>query len=406
MKAVICGAGIAGLALAQRLDTLGWDVVVVEKAHGPRTQGYMIDFFGPGYDAAEAMGILPRLHEFGYRVQEASYLDGAGRRRASLKFADVVRGRLLSIMRPDLERALRESLSGDVDVRFGAGVTGVDTHSQGVRVTLTGGSTLEADLLVGADGVHSTVRALVFGEERHYLRYLGLHTAAFVFDDPEVHAEVRDRFCLTETIDRQMGFYGLRDGRVAAFAVHRATDPALPDDPRAAVRREYGSLGWIVPRALDRCPPAAAMYYDQVAQIEMPRWSRDRVVLVGDACHAVSLIAGQGASLGIAGAYVLAEQLARTGSIETGLERYEQVWRPVVAEKQQVARKGVRWFLPDSRMRLRVRRIAMKLARVPGVDRYVASALAGKPTAIIRELDATRRGPERAAGPLPRGTER
>lgn len=115
----------------------------------------------------------------------------------------------------------------------------------------------------------------------------------------------------------------------------------------------------------------------------MPRWSRGRVTLVGDACQAVSLLAGQGASLGLAGAYVLAEQLARADSIETGLDRYEQLWQPVVAEKQQAARNAARWFLPASQRQLRTRRIAMKLARLPGFDRYVAAALTGKPTAII-----------------------
>lgn len=393
MKIVICGAGIAGLALAHRLTTLGSDVVVLEKAPGPRTQGYMIDFFGPGYDAAEAMGVLPRLRELGYEVQEARYLDETGQRRGGLsfaRFADTVGGRLLSVMRPDLERALREQLPDSVDLRFTTSLTHVDNGDDGVRLALGDGSTLEADLLVGADGIHSTVRRLVFGEERQYFRYLGFHTAAFTFEDPEIHTAVRDRFCLTDTTGKQMGLYGLRDGRVAAFTVHRTPDPTLPVDAQAAVRRTYGSLGWVVPRALAQCPPATDVYYDQVAQIEMPQWSCGRVTLVGDACYAVSLLAGQGASLGIAGAYVLAEQLTRSASIETGLDQYERMWRPVVAEKQRVARTGARWFLPDSQLQLRLRRIAMKLARLPGFDRYVAATLAGKSTAIIRQLDATR----------------
>jgi 2-polyprenyl-6-methoxyphenol hydroxylase-like FAD-dependent oxidoreductase len=110
MKTVICGAGIGGLALAQRLSSVGWDVVALEKAPGPRTQGYMIDFFGPGYDAADAMGVLPRLRELGYRIQEASYVDETGRRRAGLdytRFAKTARGRLLSIVRPAMPRKLR-----------------------------------------------------------------------------------------------------------------------------------------------------------------------------------------------------------------------------------------------------------------------------------------------------------
>ncbi|MFD0204934.1 MULTISPECIES: FAD-dependent oxidoreductase [Saccharothrix] len=374
MKVVISGAGIAGLALAHRLGTLGHDVVVLEQATAPRTSGYMIDFFGPGYDAAERMGVLPRLLELGYRVREAAYVDSRGRRRAGLsfdRFARAVDGRLVSVMRPDLERAFREDLPAGVTLRFGARVVGVEDGGTGVDVRLADGSTVSGDLLVGADGVHSAVRRLVFGDG--HVRYLGFHTAAFTFDDPSVHALVAGRFCVTDTVGRQVGFYGLRDGRVAAFTVHRTPSPDLPADPRAAVVRAYGSLGWVVPRALARCP--ADIYYDQVAQVELPRWVSGRVVLVGDACGAVSLLAGQGASLGIGGAYVLAEHLEDPAA-------YERAWRPVVAEKQQVARAGARWFLPASPWRLRARRAAMRLSTLPGVDRVVATSLVGKPVRL------------------------
>lgn len=389
MKAVICGAGIAGLALAQRMSTLGVETVVLERASGPRAQGYMIDFFGTGYDAAEAMGVLPAIEQLAYHVEEASLLDETGRQRSGLRytqFAKAVHGRMLSIMRPDLERALRDELPSQVELRFGTGPVAVDDLGDRVRITLAGGEVIEADLLVGADGIHSTVRRLVFGQEQRFLRYLGFHTAAFRFDDPKLHVAIRDRFCLTDTIGKQMGFYSLRDGQVATFTVHRTPDPALPDDARAAVRAVYGSLGWIVPEALDRCPPPAEIYYDQVAQIEMPQWSHGRVVLVGDAGYAVSLLAGQGASLGIAGAYVLAGQLARPDPIEAGLRRYEQLMRPIVAEKQKLARDSARWFLPETALQLRIRRIAMRLGRLPGIDRYVAGIIAGKSTALITNL--------------------
>ncbi|MEU7740079.1 FAD-dependent monooxygenase [Nonomuraea sp. NPDC049158] len=382
MKAVICGAGIGGLALAQRLDAIGWDVVVLERSPGPRTQGYMIDFFGPGFDAAEAMGVLPRLQEVGYTVTEMTYRDEEGRRRAGLdfdQFAKVVDGRLISIMRPDLERSLREHLSDRVDLRYGAALTGVENHPDGVRVSVDG-ATLEADLLVGADGIHSTVRGLVFGEERDFLRHLGFHTAAWIFTDPEVRAEVAGQLTLTDTMTRQLGFYALRADQVA---VHRTDDRTLPADPRERVRQEYASLGWLAPRALAACPPAARMYYDQVAQVELPRWSRDRVTLIGDACQAVSVVAGQGASLAIAGAYVLADRLSTAPSIDAALAEYERVLRPVVADKQAVGRKGVRWFVPEARWQLLARRAALHLARLPLLDRYVMAAVAGKPSAII-----------------------
>lgn len=234
MKVAICGAGIAGLTLAERLSRLGADVVVLERAPGPREQGYLIDFFGAGYDAAEVIGVLPAIQDAAYRIDEASLIDGNGCRRAALPYRHITAaldGRLCSIMRPDLEKALRDNLPDDVDLRFGAAVSAVSNRDDGVTVTLHDGEEIHADLLVGADGIHSTVRALVFGAESQYLRYLGFHTAAFVFDAPDVQQAAGDRVVLTDTIDRQLGCYGLRDGRVAAFALHRTPTSNCPPTP-------------------------------------------------------------------------------------------------------------------------------------------------------------------------------
>lgn len=389
MRVVICGAGMAGLTLANRISALGGEVVLLERAPAPRSQGYMIDFFGPGYDAIDRMGLRSAVEDISYRLDEARLLDEHGRRRAGVRPAQFADGPLLNVLRPDLERVLRERLPAEVDLRFGTGPTAVTEHGEAVRVTLDDGTRLEADLLVGADGVHSTVRELVFGPQQRYFRYLGFHTAAFTFDSPRVHAATRGSACLTDTVDRQMGFYALRDDRVAAFAVHRTPESALPRDSRSAVRETYRGLGWVVPEALEHCPPSAEIYYDQVAQIEMPGWSKGRVVLVGDACYAVSLLAGQGASLGIAGAYLLVEQLARAASVEQALVGYENLWRPVVEEKQQVGRAAARWFLPASKPQLLMRRAALRMARLPLLDRAVATVLAGRSTGLIRNLPET-----------------
>ncbi len=396
MRVVICGAGIAGLTLAHRLAVLGVDVVVLERSPGPRLQGYMIDFFGPGYDTAEAMGLMPAIEDVAYRIEEASLVDERGRRRAGVSPAQFTDETLLDVMRPDLEHVLRENLPQAVDLRYGVSPLAVTDHGDSVHVTVDDGTQLDADLVVGADGLHSAVRRIVFGEDSNFLRYLGFHTAAFTFADPEIRAAVSGRFCLTDTVDRQIGLYALRDGRVAVFAAHRTENPALPDDARAAVREAYQGLKWVVPQVLRACPPAEEMYYDQVAQIVMPSWSKGRVTLVGDAGYAVSLLAGQGASLAMAGAYVLADQLASMPTIDQALAGYEQLWRPVAEEKQKVGRSGARWFLPASKTQLLMRRVVLWGARLPFVDRLIPAKLVGKSSTLI--VDLHREGAPRHAG--------
>jgi 2-polyprenyl-6-methoxyphenol hydroxylase-like FAD-dependent oxidoreductase len=386
MRALICGAGIAGLALAHRLHHHGWEVHIVDHAPGPREQGYMIDFFGPGYEAVTAMGLLPDLRRFASPVESFRYIDARGRTTVTVDytlFAKALDGEVASIMRPALERMLRASLSDRVEIRYGTTIDRIDDD----RAELSDGTVVRADVIVGADGIHSRVRSLAFGPQPGCFRYLGMHTGAYVFRDPEVFEQVRGQFVLTETLNRQIGLYGLDEGRIAVFAVHRTEDARLPEDPREALRRVYAGMGELADRALAHCPPPEAVYYDQVAQIDAPRWTDGRVALVGDAAYAVSLLAGQGASLGVAGAYVLAERLHAGASVREGLADYERRWRPVAAAVQQAARSRVtEWFLPASTGKLLLRRWGFKAMRLPGLEKILLGSLFPKNHRNIAEL--------------------
>lgn len=380
MRAVICGAGISGLCAAAFLARDGWEVAVVEQARGPRPQGYMIDFFGPGWKAAASLGIIPRLRDLGYQIQRLDYVDRRGKARATLPFAglaQVVGGELTSVLRPDLELAIREKLPSNVDLRYGLTLSAVRQSREGVTVSLNDGQVLEADLLIGADGVHSAVRKIVFGPEEEFFHYLGFQVGAYSFRDAELAARIGDRFAVTDTCNEAMFFYRLRDGRITAMAVHRTGNPVLPDDPRALLRSRYRDLGWICPAALDHCPEE--VYYDHVAQIRMPRWHTGRVVLLGDAAAAVSLLAGQGASLGMAAASALAEELSRHSGISVALTSFEARLRPLVDEHQQAGLSAAQWFVPATRYSAFVRRTVIRLAKVPGMRRLIGSALIGKP---------------------------
>ncbi len=399
-RAVVVGAGIAGLALADRLATRGWAVTVVERAAGPRTEGYVVDFFGPGYDAAERAGLLPRLRELAVTVDELTYVGPTGRPRVRLdveRLARAVDGRFLSIARPDLERALRERVEGRAELRYGLRPDGVVEGPERALVTLSDGTAVEADLVVGADGIHSWIRRAVVAPvlpeagrvaRAHdpHLRPLGMHTATFTLDHPGLRDAVGRRVWLTDTLHAMVGFYPLADDRVAVFAAHR-TDEPLPADPRAELHRRYGSWPWLTGTAMAACPPADQVYYDTVAQVDAPRWQRGRVVLLGDACQAVSFVAGQGASLAVAGAAVLDAALSPGAPVPDALARYEARWRPVVRARQAAGRAGARWFLPATRRARWLRRAGLLLAATPGLDRPLRGVVVGRSRVRVDDLD-------------------
>ncbi|WP_207787163.1 FAD-dependent monooxygenase [Actinomycetospora cinnamomea] len=392
MAVVVCGAGIAGLALARELGRAGIPVKVLERASGPRSAGYMMDFFGPGQLAAEETGLLPLLAQVAYSVTAVTYVDRRGHPTAEIDYAAATRavgGRLLSLLRGDLERVLRHDLGPLVDLRFGVTVTEVVPRGDGVTVASADGTRLDALAVVGADGVHSAVRAAVHGPEQTFLRPLGLHTAAWTFRDAALRARLGDRFVMTDTVGHGAGLYGLAGDEVAAAVFHPAPrdDPlTLPDDAAGTVRAVHRDLGWVVPDALAHCPDGADLYYDVVAQVELPRWSRGRVTLLGDAAGAVSLLAGQGASLAVAGAHVLAGELAPalagSGDVEEALRRYEHRMRPVTTACQEAGRRSADWFLPPTRTRLLARRLALRALRLPGFDRLAARRLVGTAGAL------------------------
>jgi 2-polyprenyl-6-methoxyphenol hydroxylase-like FAD-dependent oxidoreductase len=373
MNVLISGGGIAGLTLALCLQRRGHEPLVVERSPQLRDEGYMIDFLGAGYDASEKMNILPDLERIHYQIPRLAFVDSRGKERFSVDYAtlrnSLFGGRHFNFMRGDLERLLYSKIVDHVAVRFGTEVESFEQDEAEVMVKLTDGTAGSFDLLVGADGLHSHIRELAFGEERCFSRSLGYYTAAFVVDDPGMRESLGDAFYTLTVPGRQVAIYPIRGGRLAAFFIHRASR-ALADfgekSARRELREEYGGMDWIVPELLARVPSRPGPYFDEVAQIEMPSWSMGRVALVGDACGCVSPLGGQGASLAMATSYVLAEELgAAPTDIAAAMGRYERRLRPAVEKVQNAGRRFAKWFVPENHARLVVRDAATRLAANP-----------------------------------------
>ena len=384
MKILINGAGVAGPTLAWWLARSGHEVTLVERAAAPRSGGYVIDFWGAGYDIAERMGILPRILEKGYQVREVRMENRDGDRVGGFStdvFVRATNGRFTSVRRSDIARTIFDDLAGRVETIFGDSVAGIDDRGSGIRVTFDGSAPREVDLVIGADGLHSRVRALAFGTEGDVEVSLGYHVAAFDVSGYTPRDELT--YVSYAVPGRQISRFAMRDDRTLFLAVFR--DEYIParaaasgePDPREVVREIYAGLGWECAHIVEAMDGAGEIYYDRVSQIRMPRWSSGRVALIGDAAACVSLLAGEGTGLAMTEAYVLAAELgAARGDHRAAFAAYEQRMMPFLAKKQRSAARFASSFAPETTLGIHFRNLVTKLLRIgPVADWFIVRDL-------------------------------
>lgn len=374
---LISGAGIAGPTLAWWLRRKGMTPTIVERAAAPRTGGYIIDFWGVGYDVADRMDLLPALQRVGYRLEEVRIVDEQGDRVAGFRaetFRSATGGRYLSMMRGDLAHAIYSLTAPDVETMFGESITRLDEDRDGVLVAFEHHPPRRFDVVVGADGLHSEVRTLAFGPESRFENYLGYYTAAF--STPHYAHRDEGAYVSYAVPGRQIARFALRDGRSAFFFIFAADRPLTiaPHDiegQRQVLGEVFGGIGWELREIIEAMRSADDLYFDAVAQIRLPHWSHGRVVLLGDAAYCPSLLAGQGSAFAMAGAYVLADELGKArGDYRRAFVAYEQRFKPFVDAKQKSAERFGGWFAPRTTRALRFRNLATRAMNLPWLGNW------------------------------------
>jgi len=371
---LISGAGIAGPTLAFWLNAAGFEPTVVELAPVLRASGYVIDFWGLGYEIAQRMGLASDLDRVGYHMREMRIVDDRGRRVtgfATRVFGELTGGRFVTLGRSDLSRLLFEKIKGTTEVIFGDEIVGLQERGDGVLVQFRHASERPFDLVIGADGLHSRVRGLVFGPQGQFEKQLGYLVAAF-----EAHAyspRDEDVYVICSEPGRMLGRFALHGDRTLFLFVFAADADTLaamldPQGQKAVLRERFAKGSWECPRILDELDRTSEVYFDRVSQISMARWSQGRVALVGDAAFAVSLMAGQGAALSMTAAYVLAGELARAGGrYEEAFGKYEGHLRAFISSKQRGAERFAAAFAPKTRCGLFLRNQVIRAFALPGL---------------------------------------
>ena len=361
-RILVSGASVAGPAVAYWLDRYGYDVTVVERSASLRGGGYPIDLRGAAMVAAERMGLLPQLQAANIHTRRVTFVDQFGVVSGSVEPGVVtgsINGKAVELPRGELARMLFERTHEHVDYRFGQSIAAVQSAPQGVAVTFQSGLEQSFDLVIGADGLHSNTRKLVFGPEAQFTRSIGFSFAGFAVPNTfglsheGVMWNVPGLMATLYAAGEQDYVHGL-----LAFAHDGIVRDA--GEQRRLVREVFAGYGWHIPALLEAMDLAEDFYFDTIEQVRMPVWHSSRVVLVGDAACGPSFLTGQGTSLALAGAYVLASEIARSADYASGLAAYDQRLRPFVLANQATVEEGQAMVIPATAEQLQARNAALQ----------------------------------------------
>ncbi len=372
-SALISGASIAGPVLAFWLADAGWDVTVIERAERLRTSGYPVDIRGTAVEVVRRMGLQEQISAERYRHVPMTLLTPRGRRLQTLDFGDLLNDEGagdVEISRGVLSEILYDASSDRVDYVFGDSITALTQTDAGVDARFEHRAPQTFDVVIGADGIHSKVRGLTFGDESRFIRHLGPYAA--IWDLPADMFSPGGGFMYSHAGRTALVERPAAGGPARAFLAFMHQDPSTvnrydPDEILRAVRSAFGGDRWRTKEIIDTLPDATDLYFDTVSQVRMDCWSAGRVALVGDAAYAPAFLSGQGTSIAIAGAYVLAAELVQHEQPECAFAAYERRLRDYVVKNQNLALRTDSTVISRTRRQLLGRNI--KLCLVPTLQR-------------------------------------
>ncbi|HTA84148.1 MAG TPA: FAD-dependent monooxygenase [Bacteroidia bacterium] len=344
-SALVSGASIAGLTMAYWLSHYGYSVTIVEISDGLRKGGASLDVRGDAIKIAERMGILDKIKA--KKITTAvEFVDAKNNCIARLKnFGGDELHQDIELNRDHLVEILYEVASQHIEYLFNNRIRTINQDDNKVSVTFENGEQRDFDFVFGADGIHSSVRKLIFAEEDVVLKFFGAYFAILKADD-----------LLSKLNNGQM--YNL-PGKMAATSdkgnsmlLFRA--PKLQYDYRNAAEfkkilmENFAGCGWKIPAILKAMNDSKDLYFDELSQVKMQSWTKGRVVLIGDAAYCAGFPTGMGTSLAMQGAAMLADELVANDDYNLAFSNYNNSFHPLVEAIQSTIVQGINFLVPET----------------------------------------------------------
>jgi 2-polyprenyl-6-methoxyphenol hydroxylase-like FAD-dependent oxidoreductase len=341
-RILISGGGIGGITLAYFLRQYGFTPVIVESAPEFKHIGYLLGINKQiGQKVAEKMGVLQKLKAQEALLTNNIFSDDRGRLIMRVDVTPELHNDNSGILlnRADLHFTLYDLVKNDVEFRFGKEISTITQDEGGGDVIFSDGSKDRFDLVIGADGVNSKTRKLVFGEG--FEKYLGVAYFAFIVPNRtgEIVAGEHD-LVMTRGKDFLLAYHAIGKTEVGGYVFHKETPYVVdlsPKERHSVISRDYGKYDQKFLRILQTLTNSDPVFHGSFTQIVMPEWHKGRVCLVGDAAHCPTPASGTGASLAMAGAYILAKKLSETGDYRKAFAEYDEYVRPYAVRAQQNA---------------------------------------------------------------------
>ncbi|MEV4014606.1 FAD-dependent monooxygenase [Nonomuraea angiospora] len=362
---LISGASVAGPALAYWLQRYGFTPTVVELAPALREGGYKVDLRGVAMDVVDRMGLTPAVKRYSTQMRGGAWVNAAGKPLATLG-PDLIGLRAPGddeVLRGDLARIMYDATKHGVEYLFGDSITGLTQGHDGVMVTFARSAPRMFDLVIGADGLHSSLRAQVFGDEAEFVRPLGMHACVFTVPN---HLGLDRWELIYATPGKVVNLYSTRQSAAKAQFIFPTPD-VLPDRRDVAAQQRlvaetFAGAGWESATLLAAMPHSPDFYFDSASQVRLDRWSAGRVALVGDAAHSPSPLSGQGTSLALVGAYVLAGELkAAGGDHQAAFARYREEMRGYVDVNLSLGESNAKQMVAGSTRQIRMQTTMMRM---------------------------------------------